>query len=66
MIVAVPLLIAVTRPVFETVAINASDDDHVTGASSTTTPPMVTVAESCAVPESDEKLMLEVDSSINS
>ena len=66
MIVAVPLLIAVTRPVFETVATDASDEDHVTGASSTTTPPMVTVAESCAVPESDEKLMLEVDSSINS
>jgi len=65
-IVAVPLVIAVTRPTFETVAIDASEEDHVTGASSTTTPPMVTVAESCEVWESDEKLMLELDSSINS
>jgi len=65
-IVAVPLPIAVTRPVVETDATNASDEDHVTGASSTTTPPMVTVAESCEVSENDEKLKLELDSSINS
>jgi hypothetical protein len=63
-IVAVPLLVAVTRPVVDTVATDASEDDHVIGASITTTPPTVTVAVSCAVSERDEKERLEADSEI--
>ena len=63
-IVAVPLLIAVTKPDDEMVATDASEEDQVIGASITTTPPTVTVAESCAVSERDEKERLEVDSEI--
>ena len=60
-IVAVPLLIAVTEPDDEMVATDASEEDHVTGASVTTTPPMVTVAESRSVSERDEKARFEGD-----
>ena len=65
-IVAVPLLIAVTKPDDEMVATDASEEDHVTGASVTTTPPMVTVAESCSVSERDEKARFESDNAISS
>ena len=43
-IVAVPLPTAVTSPVDETVATPSSDEDHVTIAPGTLTPPRVTVA----------------------
>jgi len=62
--VAVPLLIAVTKPDDEMVATDASEEDHVTGASVTTTPPMVTVAEICCVSERDEKARSEGDNAI--
>ena len=65
-IVAVPLLIAVTEPDDEMVATDASEEDHVTGAFATTTPPIVTVAESCSVSERDEKAIFEVDNAISS
>ena len=65
-IVAVPLLIAVTSPLDETVATEASDEDQVTGAPVTITPPMVTVAESCCVSERDEKARFEGDNAISS
>ena len=64
-IVAVPLLIAVTEPDDEMVATDASEEDHVTGAFATTTPPMVTVAESCSVSERDEKARFECDNAIS-
>jgi len=64
-IVAVPLLIAVTKPDDEMVATDASEEDHVTGAFATTTPPMVTVAESCSVSERDEKARFECDNAIS-
>ena len=63
-IVAVPLLIAVTKPDDEMVATDASEEDHVTGASVTITPPMVTVAEICCVSERDEKARSEGDNAI--
>ena len=65
-IVAVPLLIAVTEPDDEMVATDASEEDHVTGASVTITPPMVTVAEICCVSERDEKARFEGDNAISS
>ena len=43
-IVAVPLPTAVTSPLDETVATPSSDEDHVTIAPGTPTPPRVTVA----------------------
>jgi hypothetical protein len=46
-IVAVPSATAVTSPVDETVATPSSDEDHVTSAPGTPTPPRVTVAVSC-------------------
>jgi hypothetical protein len=64
-IVAVPLLIAVTKPDDEMVATDASEEDHVTGAPVTITPPMVTVAESCCVSERDEKARFEGDNAIS-
>lgn len=64
-IVAVPLLIAVTKPDDDTLATDAPEEDHVTGASVTTTPPMVTVAEICCVSEKDEKERFDSDSSIS-
>ena len=64
-IVAVPLLIAVTEPDDEMVAADASEEDHVTGAPVTITPPMVTVAESCCVSERDEKARFECDNAIS-
>ena len=56
MIVAVPLVTAVTRPADETVATAASEDDHVTVAPDITEPDAsFTVAVSVAVSPTDEK-----------
>ena len=63
MIVAVPSATAVTSPADETVATDAADVAHVTGAPDITDPPAsFTVAASVAVSanEENERLVVEV------
>ena len=58
-IVAVPLVTAVTRPADETVAIVASDVDHVTVAPDITVPPAsFTVALSVAVSPTNSRVLV--------
>ena len=63
MIIAVPLLIAVTSPAAETVAMSVSDELHVTAAPGIVAPrESITVAVSVVVSANEEKLRLVGDS----